>query len=144
MGMNLHKELLSVTRVMEERCKEPHSDGLMPDHGSEHDLLLCQGLRAHVPRSRIWPSIRAWEDCSSHLAETLQLSTAVAGLLQTPEVYLGEMERQRQLVEQTVQSMKKELTEPDRKDRVEQEAEAQVLRLAARYGLSEDVLEQEV
>lgn len=69
---------------------------------------------------------------------------AVAGFLQSPEVCLGEMERQRQLVEQTAQSMKKELAELDRKDRVEQEAEAQVLRLAARYGISEDVLQQEV
>lgn len=77
-----HRELLSVTRVMEERCQELHSDGLIPDQGSDVDLLfLCQGLRAHVPRSRIWPSIRAWEDCSSHLAETLQLSAAVAARL---------------------------------------------------------------
>ena len=82
-----HQELLSVTRVMEERCQEPRSDGLIPGHGSDVDLLLFQGLRAHVPRSRIWPSIRAWEDCSSHLAETLELSTAVAaGLFEEYEL----------------------------------------------------------
>ena len=73
-----HQELLSVHRVMEERCQEPHSHGLITGHSSNVDLLLYQGLRAHVPRSRIWPSIRAWEDCSSQLAETLHLSAAVA------------------------------------------------------------------
>ena len=68
----------------------------------------------------------------------------VVHILECPEVYLGEVERRWQIQEQTLQSLRRELGELDRQERAEQEAEAQALRLAARFEVSEDTFQQEV
>ncbi len=64
--------------------------------------------------------------------------------LTTPEVFLGEVHRRRQLEEQTAVTLKEEMGQLERQARQEREAEAQAFRLASRYHLSEDVFQQEL
>ena len=69
---------------------------------------------------------------------------SVTRFLTTPEVFLGEVHRRRQLEEQTAATLKEEMGQLERQARQEREAEAQAFRLASRYHLSEDVFQQEL
>ena len=69
---------------------------------------------------------------------------SVTRFLTTPEVFLGEVHRRRQLEEQTAATLKEEMGQLERQARQEREAEAQAFRLASRYHLSEDVFRQEL
>ena len=68
----------------------------------------------------------------------------VVHVLESPEVYLGEVERRWDIQEQTLDSLRTELAELDRQERRERETEAQTLRLASRFEVSEDTFQQEV
>ena len=68
----------------------------------------------------------------------------VCQFLSSPEVFLGEVNRRREIARYTVDSLKWELDQLDKEDRKEQEAEARAFRLASRVSISEDVLSQEV
>ncbi len=57
---------------------------------------------------------------------------------------MGEAERNWQILEQTPLSLRRELADLDKQERAEREAEAQALRLASRFEVSEDAFQQEV
>jgi len=83
---------------------------------------------------------------ASFRAEELEIAVydTVAEVLQTPEVYLGEFDRQRNLTDQTISSLKEEFAGLEVKYREEQAAESEVLRLASRFRISQDVFKQEI
>lgn len=68
----------------------------------------------------------------------------VVHVLESPDIYLGEVERRWQVQEQTINSLRKDLTDLDRQELGEREAEAQAIRLASRFEVSEDAFQQEV
>jgi len=68
----------------------------------------------------------------------------VAGILQAPEVYLGEIQQQRELKEQTLKSLQAQLADLEVREREEQASETRAFRLAARIEISKDVFQQEV
>ena len=80
---------------------------------------------------------------SAKVLETAVYDT-VANVLQDPEVYLTEIGLQQHITEQTIRSLKDELAGLEVKFREEQSAESQVLRLASRFRISEDVFLEEV
>ena len=69
---------------------------------------------------------------------------SVTQFLTSPQIFLGEVGRRRELQEHTVAALKLELEDLERQARAEQDAEGQVFRLASRYGVSEEVFQLEL
>ena len=88
------------------------------------------------------------DKCSAEKLRAQEVERAVYNIvvhvLESPEVYLGEVERRWQILEQTRLSLRRELDDLDKQERAEREAEAQALRLASRFEVSEDAFQQEV
>ena len=69
---------------------------------------------------------------------------SVAQFLTSPEVYLTEVYRRKELEEHTVAALSQELEQLEDQDRREREAEARAFHLVSRYDLSEDLFQEEL
>ena len=68
----------------------------------------------------------------------------MSGFLNDPEIYLGEMGTRQALHRDTIESLPRELQALEGRSWEERKIEANIVRLAARHNLSEEVLEQEL
>ena len=88
------------------------------------------------------------QKCSAEKLKAQEVEQAVyetvVHVLESPEVYLREVERRWQVQEQTINSLGMELAGLDRQAREEREAKAQAIWLASRFEVSEDAFQQEV
>ena len=105
----------------------------------DHSYYYCRG-RAKVD----WGA----QKCSTEKLKARDVEQAVyetvVHVLESPEVYLREVERRWQVQEQTINSLGMELAGLDRQAREEREAKAQAIWLASRFEVSEDAFQQEV
>jgi site-specific DNA recombinase len=69
---------------------------------------------------------------------------SVTQFLTTPQIFLAEVGRRRELQEHTVASLKLELADLERQARAEEDAEGQAFRLASRHSVSEEVFQKEL
>ena len=81
-----HLDLLEVAAELAERCDKPNSQGILPEPGLEPDFrMLYEGLRSHIPGSRLWSGVKTWEESAKALAkEWEQERTYVAKLIKQP------------------------------------------------------------
>ena len=81
-----YRDLLEVAEVLAERCDTLNPQGILPEPGLEPDArMLCEGLRSHVPSSRLWGGVKAWEESSKRLAaEWEQARAQIAKLIKQP------------------------------------------------------------
>ena len=88
------------------------------------------------------------QKCSAEKLKAQDVEKAVyetvVHVLESPDVYSGEVKQRWQVQEQTINSLRRDLEDLDRQAREEREAEAQAIRLASRFEVSEDAFQQEV
>jgi len=88
------------------------------------------------------------QKCSAEKLKAQEVEKAVyetvVHVLESPDVYLGEVERRWHVQEQTINSLRRDLADLGRQEQEEREAEAQAIRLASRFEVSEDAFQQEV
>ncbi|MEE8158150.1 MAG: recombinase family protein, partial [Dehalococcoidia bacterium] len=129
------REYLLKGRIRCARCARVYTGVTRGDHA----YYYCRG-RAKVD----WGA----QKCSAEKLKAQEVEQAVyetvVHVLESPEVYLGEVERRWESREQTINSLRRAVADLDRQAREEREAEAQAIRLASRFEVSDDAFQQEV
>jgi hypothetical protein len=75
-------DLLEVAEELSERCASPDSRGIMPESALQLDSrMLYEALRSHVPGSKLWSGVKAWEESSSRLAAESEQALANISIL---------------------------------------------------------------
>lgn len=138
-----------------EICGQEYQAKRVPAERPNPVRPLWEGLHGSDPRQPfilllLWPSQDGLgaQKCSADKLRAHDVEKAVYedvdNGLESPDVYLGEAERQWQIREQTIDSLERALADLDRQGRERREPEAQAIRLASRFEVSEDAFQQEV
>jgi len=76
-------DLLGVAEELSERCESPDPGGIISESALQPDTrMLYEALRSHVPGSRLWSGVKAWEESSIGLAaESEQVRGKISNLV---------------------------------------------------------------